>query len=384
MPQPLSTTILFERSALIAVVGLVAGLVMPVFINPLERATAVNKVSLRLAVSQLIPAPVVPKTTVTAAKTVNPAPEKAAVAGIDTLTGAVSVRAVKRPLKLPPLKTVEVLSVTFQQLGYDLERVRTGEVGVPRLFLAALPGDIKDIRESRVRKTLFFKTVLPLVLQANEEILRDRRRLWKLHLRLSSNQKLRAEDRLWLMMISERYGVKQGDVTSLLKRVDIIPPSLALAQAALESGWGTSRFVREGNAVFGQWTFSKAGNLAPARRDKDKLHNIRAFSNLLDSVRAYARNLNTHRAYRQFRRARYDFRLRGAPLDSLLLVENLKNYSQRGQEYVGTIRVLIESNKLRRLDDARLREAILTLPWPHLIVPGPSPKGLFTFQIDSI
>lgn len=348
--------LLFERSALIAVVGLVAGLVVAVFVNPLERATAVPKASLRLAVSQMIPPPVIPKPAVTAAKTVKTPPKKAAVAGINTLTGVVSVRAVNRPRKLPPLKTVEALSVTFRELGYDLERVSTGETGVPRLFLASLPGDLKDIRESRVRKTLFFQTVLPLVLQVNEEILRDRRRLWKLHFRLNLNQKLRATDRLWLMVMTERYGVKRGDVASLLKRVDIIPPSLALAQAAEESGWGTSRFVREGNAVFGQWTFSTAGNLVPARRDEDKLHTIRTFSSLLDSVRAYARNLNTHGAYRQLRRARYGLRLRGAPLDGLLLVENLKNYSQRGGEYVSTIRALIENNKLRRLDDARLSE----------------------------
>ena len=359
---------LFERSALIAVVGLVAGLVVAVLVSPLERATAAPKASLRMVVSQLIQASVVPKavapaTATTAAKTVKTAPKKAktapkkpTLAGIDTLTGVVSVRAVIRPRKRPPLKTVEALSETFQQLDYDLERVRTGESGVPRLFLASLPGDLKDIRESRVRKTLFFKTVLPLVLQVNEEILRDRRRLWKLHFRLGLNQKLKAADRLWLIMMAERYGVKRGDVASLLQRVDIIPPSLALAQAAEESGWGTSRFVREGNAVFGQWTFSKTRSLVPARRDEDKLHNIKAFSSLLDSVRAYARNLNTHGAYRQLRRARSDLRLRGAPLDGLLLVGNLKNYSQRGQEYVGTIRGLIKSNNLRHLDDARLRD----------------------------
>ena len=357
-------TNLFERSALLAVIGLVAGLVVAVFVSALERATAAPKASLLLAVSQMIPAPAVPKTAATAARTVKTASKKATVSDIDTLTGVVSVRALNRLRKLPSFKTVEALSATFQQLGYDLERVRTGEAGVPRLFLASLPGDLKDIRESRVRKTLFFKTVLPLVLQVNEEILRDRRRLWKLRFRLSLDQKLGPGDRLWLMVMTERYGVERSDVASLLKRVDIIPPSLALAQAAEESGWGTSRFVREGNAVFGQWTFSKIGNLVPARRDKDKFHNIKAFSSLLDSVRAYARNLNTHGAYRQFRRARYGLRHKGAPLDGLLLVENLKNYSQRGQEYVGTIRDLIERNKLHRLDDARLREATLTLASP--------------------
>ncbi len=352
--------ILFERSAFLAVVGLVASLVVAVFVSLLERATGVPKAPLRLAVSQLTRATVVPKTAATTSRTVKTAPKKATVSDIDTLTGVVSVRALNRLRKLPPLKTVKALSVTFQQLGYDLEQVRTGETGVPRLFLTSLPGDLKDIRESRVRKTLFFKTVLPLVLRVNEEILRERRRLWKLHFRLSLDRKLGPGDRLWLMVMTERYGVERGDVASLLKRVDIVPPSLALAQAAEESGWGTSRFVREGNAVFGQWTFSKTGNLVPARRDKDKFHNIKAFSSLLDSVRAYTRNLNTHGAYRLLRRARYGLRLRGAPLDGLLLVKNLKNYSQRGQEYVGTIRALIESNKLHRLDDARLREATLT------------------------
>ena len=130
----------------------------------------------------------------------------------------------------------------------------------------------------------------------------------------------------------------------------------ALAQAAEESGWGTSRFVHEGNAVFGQWTFSDSGSLVPARRDDDKFHRVRVFSSLLDSVRAYARNLNTHSAYRGVRRQRHELRLKGAPLDGLLMVDNLKSYSQRGEKYVETIRTLIETNNLHRLDDARLRD----------------------------
>ena len=158
------------------------------------------------------------------------------------------------------------------------------------------------------------------------------------------------------MVMSERYGVKKNPLETLLKLVDIIPPSLALAQAAEESGWGTSRFVREGNAVFGQWTFSSAGSLVPADRDENKKHKIRAFPNLLDSVRAYALNLNTHAAYRQFRKVRSDLRLKGAPLDGLLLVDYLKRYSQRGQKYVEAIRALIKVNQLYRFDDARLRD----------------------------
>jgi len=281
-------------------------------------------------------------------------PELPKMAGVDTLVGVIPASAADKYFRARLMKTTGALSKTFNQLGYDLERVGSGEADVPRLFLASLPGDLKDIRESRVKKSLFFRTVLPLVLQANEEILRDRRRLWNIHFQKSLGLKLGPADRLWMMVIAERYGVKSGSIENLLQRVDIIPPSLALAQAAEESGWGTSRFVREGNAVFGQWTFSDNGSLVPARRDQDKFHKIRAFPSLLESVRAYARNLNTHAAYRKMRRVRHSFRLAGQPLEGLLMVESMKSYSQKGDEYVKKIKTLIEANDLQRLDDARL------------------------------
>ena len=285
------------------------------------------------------------------------------MAGIDSLTGVFSVSAVERYHRLSRMKTSGALSKTFKQLGYDLDRVRSGETAVPRLFLASLPGDIRHIRETSARKALFFKTVLPLVLQVHEEILRDRRRLWNLHFQTSLGMKTGPADRLWLMVMAERYGFERVSIEALLKRVDIIPPSLALAQAAEESGWGTSRFVREGNAVFGQWTYSNTGSLVPSRRDVDKQHRVRTFNSLLDSVRAYAHNLNTHAAYRQMRKVRSNLRLKGAPLDGLVLVENLKSYSQRGQKYVEGIRALIKRNNLHRFDDARLRDGS-TIPRP--------------------
>lgn len=366
----------FEHGALLAVAGLVAGLILTVGLNPLNTETSSPKASLRLAVSQAIPgkrasgnvagvdlsisekivekaAQAVADLVAVMAKIVS-APMD--MAGIDTLLGVFSVDDIDLAHRLQRLKTTGALSKKFKKLGYDLDRVRAGNAAVPRLFLASLPGDIKNIRETRLRKSLFFKSVLPLVLQANEEILRDRRRLWNIHFQRSLDRKLGPADRLWLMVMAERYGVKRGDIDALLKRVDIIPPSLALAQAAEESGWGTSRFAREGNAVFGQWTFSDSGNLVPAQRDDGKVHRIRVFSSLLDSVRAYARNLNTHGAYREFRRQRHALRSKGAPLDGLLMVDNLRSYSQRGEKYVETIRVLIETNNLHRLDDARLRD----------------------------
>jgi len=319
--------------------------------SPLERATAAPKASLRLAVSALVPPPMTAPVKRSHKRFV-----AAPGAGVDTITGvfAMLLPAQRFWTRLPSQTTVEALSETFRQLGYDLQRVRAGEATVPRVFLASLPGDLKDVREATVRKSLFFRTVLPLVLQVNEEILRDRRRLWEIHYRLSLGEKIGPADRLWLTVMAERYDLERGNIPGLLERVDIIPPSMALAQAAEESGWGTSRFVQEGNAVFGQWTYSDSGSLVPARRGDDKTHKIKAFSSLYESVRAYAMNLNTHRAYKRLREIRYSLRTEGAPLDGYLLADTLSNYSERGERYIVTIKSLIEMNKLRYLDDARL------------------------------
>jgi Bax protein len=344
-------TIRFERGVLVAVGSLAVGLVSAVVSIPLEPATAAPKASLRLAVSAAVPPPTLAET-----KSPHKGASAAPGAGVDTITGTFSMLLPTQRYwtRLPAQTTAQALSETFREFGYDLKRVRAGEAKVPRLFLASLPGDLKDVRETAVRKSLFFKTVLPLVLQVNEEILRDRRRLWKIHYHKSLGERIGPADRLWLTVVAERYGVERDDIEGLLKLIDVIPPSMALAQAAEESGWGTSRFVQEGNAVFGQWTYSDTGSLVPARRGDDKFHKIKAFSSLHESVRAYAMNLNTHRAYNRLREVRASLRTEGAPLDGYLLAENLTNYSERGEAYVVTIKALIELNKLRHLDDARL------------------------------
>ena len=246
------------------------------------------------------------------------------------------------------------LDQAFSRLGYDLSDIGTGAGEVPRLFLASVPRDMAAIRGARERKAVFLRTVLPLVLQVNEEILADRARLWDLRMKQRLDLPLDALDRLWLAAQSERYRVRRDDIDALLGHIDVIPPSLALAQAAEESGWGTSRFAREGNAVFGQWIFSTDGALTPRRRDAGLSHGVRAFSNLLDGARAYARNLNRHRAYREFRARRATMRLAGKPLDGAALASTLTRYSQRGDAYVATIRHLIDSNALGALDGARL------------------------------
>lgn len=278
---------------------------------------------------------------------------KVADAEFETASGAVAmVRRAKRD-GLPVL-TVNALLRTFTSLNYDLDQVRAGAGIVPRHFVSTLPADMRAIRAAEKRKALFFKTVLPLVLKVNNEIAADRARLKRILSVARTGQKLPAADRLWIAAKSEIYKVKRSDLQSLLARMDIVPPSLALAQAAEESGWGTSRFVLEGNALFGQWTFSQNQHLVPRKRADGKTYQIRAFPKLIDAVRAYTRNLNTHRAYREFRATRATQRAASKPLSGIALADTLTSYSERGEKYVRSIRILIASNRLQSLDGARL------------------------------
>ena len=240
-------------------------------------------------------------------------------------------------------------------LNYDLNAVLQGHSDVPRIALATLPGDLSRIREIDQRKAVFFKTVLPLVLQVNEQILQDRARLWKLSASQNTGERLSAVDRLWLAVMAERYGTKRGNIGALLNRHDVVPPSLALAQAASESAWGTSRFVREGNAMFGQWTFTaKHEGIVPSERASGKTHRVRAFSSLYESVLSYAVNLNKHRAYQEYRTMRATMRAEGRTIDGMHLAGALHRYSERGASYVAELRAIISGNDLVLLDNARL------------------------------
>ena len=250
--------------------------------------------------------------------------------------------------------SANALDEAFDRLGYNLDAISNEGAFVPRIFLASLPKDLNKVRRTEKRKAIFFRSVLPLVLQANEEIIFDRKRLLRLHTQIQKGQKLDAVDRLWLIVLSERYKVQRGEIEALIARVDIVPPSLALAQAAEESGWGTSRFSRVGNAIFGEWTFSTSDSVIPRQRDKGKRHRIKVFKSLLHSVRAYVRNLNSHRAYREFRIKRHTQRRQGTVIRGGALVDTLTRYSERGEKYVKSLRDIMVGNKLERLDEARL------------------------------
>jgi Bax protein len=239
------------------------------------------------------------------------------------------------------------LDAAFTRMGYRLDGIAKG-AKVPPVFLPAVPGGLDDLPEIAVKKQVFLRVMLPLVLVINEEIADDRRRLEA----MAANRE--GHDESWLAGLAERYGVAPAPaprlLPALLRRIDMVPPSLALAQAAEESGWGTSRFVREANNLFGHVGGDDGlvpeGDVAGPR--------MASFASLHEAVRAYVHNLNTHAAYENLRRARAAARARGAFPDGHSLAGTLIAYSERGHAYVDTIRTIIRANGLLHFDRAKL------------------------------
>ena len=253
-----------------------------------------------------------------------------------------------------PVPDSATLINEYDRLGYTLAGTAQRAHAVPRVFLTQLPRDLPDIQSVPVRKSVFIRSLLPLVLRANEEILFERAQIQALRTRHTAGGSLTAAETAWLERLTTAYKLDASDLGALLHRHDVVPVGLALAQGIEESGWGTSRFALHGNAVFGQWTFSKGAGIVPKERDDGARHEVKAFSSLAESVRQYARNLNNHRAYREFRRERAVLRAADRPMDSRILAKTMTRYSQRGAEYVSSILGLIKSNKLDALDGARL------------------------------
>ena len=249
----------------------------------------------------------------------------------------------------------------FRRIGYRLEDVRRGAGAVPRVFVKAMPKDIGKVSSIATRKAVFIKTMLPLVLRTNEELRAIRAKVLALTAREAKGQALAPAERSWLAAQYGRFGVSRNDRAGLLLRVDVIPPSLALAQGAEESGWGSSRFALEGRALFGQRTYAQTPGLVPVNRAAGARFKIKSFGHLLDGVWSYAQNLNTHPAYARFRALRARMRDQaGGPhgLDAYRLVEALDVYSERGADYVETIKTIIRVNDLRALDGARFSRAL--------------------------
>ena len=243
-------------------------------------------------------------------------------------------------------RTIEQL---FEDTNYSLQRVRETKLVNIGNKIDHLPKEIKSIESSKKRKKLFIQIVLPLIVEENAKIRLDRKKLFRI---LSKNINTQKEKN-WLKDKFRQYGLKDGDFYSLKVRMDEIPVSLALAQAAKETGWGTSRFAQEGNALFGQWTWSGEG-IKPAGVDKDAKHKVAKFAVLKASVRAYQRNLNTHSSYREFRKERAIQRDNEEKLDSLKLVNYLDKYAETGQKYIDVLKQIIKQNSLTDFDDVNV------------------------------
>ena len=236
----------------------------------------------------------------------------------------------------------------FENLKYDLKSIRLGQ-SVKPIYLTKLPKDLKKIKSTSKRKETFIKIVMPLILIENEKIIEDRNKLFKILGKQSNSM----GEKVWLKRRFKDYDIKGEDISELKLRLDIIPTSIAIAQAAKESGWGTSRFALEGNAMYGQWTWGGDG-IEPSQKDKKKEHKILKFPKLQSSVSAYMKNLNTHRGYSEFRKERSKIREKNKTVKGIDLVAYLYNYAQTGSEYVKILKKIIEQNDLTDFDNSIL------------------------------
>jgi Bax protein len=200
------------------------------------------------------------------------------------------------------------------------------------------------------RKAAFFDVLRPVIVSENQRIQALRDTITTLCDR-SPDQPLDPRESLWLTVMADHYGLESSEnhdpelFARLIKRVDTVPVSLALAQAAIESGWGSSRFARTGNNLFGQWTWAKGTGMVPKYRDQGKSHEVARFMSINESVRSYMHNLNTHTGYRSFRNLRQTMRNEETPLSGLVLAEGLESYSSKGKTYIKQIRSIIINNE---------------------------------------
>jgi Bax protein len=265
----------------------------------------------------------------------------------------------------------------YSDLDYSWQHL---DAGVPPFILAQFPEDLSNEVHIKVKKHTFFMGLLPMVLLANKEIFQDRETLLEILERYEHEHILKNHDRARIRELTDRYNLRGDPLrdhrvrSRLLKRVDVIPPSLVLAQAANESAWGTSRFAREGNNLFGQWTFKPGTGIVPEDRPPGATYEVRKFTTLYDSVRSYMNNLNTHGAYLELREIRSTLRRKGSSLTGIALAKGLRHYSIREQEYIDEIDEMIRQNRLGRVNDVPLRIPATDI----LAVPEPSGAGLFS------
>ena len=242
----------------------------------------------------------------------------------------------------------------FKDEGFDLETpLKAGRSYIPPVFLASLPDDLSSKPETYRRKAVFVAVVLAHVLWANEQVRMERSRIERIQRANLAKRSLRTRDRKWLSQVAKKYRTKPMAFDELLRRVDVVPPRLAVAQAAQESGWGTSRFARAGNALFGQHASVGAGAITAKG---DTAVGMKAFPTIQQSVLGYMQNLNSHTAYREFWDMRAEMRQTGRPMDAIALAGFLGRYSEEGAIYVDRLRRVMRVPEVAAALGARLVE----------------------------
>jgi Bax protein len=263
-----------------------------------------------------------------------------------------------RPVNLPYVAQPDQFTVISLQEGlngisFNLDTIRLG-ARVPRYFIKELPVDILDVVDVKSRKEIFLSVMLPLILDVNGSILQDRSRLQSLKALIDMGQVLSMQQNQWIAALAKRYYGTPENLTDLLQRVDTIPVSLALAQSIEESGWGTSRFAREGNALYGQRVWSNGDGIIPEERAEGENYEVKAFEKLGQSVAGYARNLNRHEAYADFRFERARLKAENGAVSGYELSNALTAYSERGEDYTAALQALIRVNNLGQFEAIKL------------------------------
>ena len=292
--------------------------------------------------------------------------------GDNTKTDEGQVESLNMPERTVKLDSPGAVFKLFAELHYTRKEWAEGNRLVPRVYMSGIPERWRHTSQELTvpqKKELFFRLLGPLVLRSNELIAQDRARLVALKGGFDS---LNSTDQKWFLGLAMQYKVVKADVTTLTdadlakltKRVDIIPVSLALAQGAEESGWGTSRFALLGNSLFGQWDFSGKGIKPKEQRKELGNYGLARFDTPQDSVIAYMRNLNTHSAYQGLRDYRAELRRKSKDVTGYELAKKLNKYSERGEKYVEGLHSIMRVNNLAPTDHAHFsnKEIIYLVP----------------------
>ena len=246
--------------------------------------------------------------------------------------------------------TTDDLNKIFDKQKYYISSVRDKKL-VPNISINKFPKDFNLISSTKDKKSLFIRSLLPLIISENNKIIEANKRIKKID--NNTFEYIARDDALWLKKQFKNYKVKSHHIDDLIAKVDIIPVSIALAQAAIESGWGTSRFVSEGNALFGQWSWFKGSGIIPKKRDSDETYEIKSFENLRQSVAAYMKNLNSHNNYSEFRAVRNNYRVNNSEINSINLIKYLSNYAEN-TEYSKILEKIIKKNDLQEFDQVEI------------------------------